>query len=172
MTAGQILLNNFVYDVAQLSIPSDNVDSEYLAKPKQWNLKFIIRYMLVFGPISSVFDFFTFWILYSSMNLQAGAFQAGWFLESLATQVLVIYVIRTRKIPFIQSRPSGLLALTTVLAVFFALLVVMTGLGEVFGFAVLTLPTVLMIGALVLAYLVIVEVAKQIFYRKFHQPDA
>lgn len=172
MTASQILLNNFIYDVAQLSLPSDNVDAEYLAKPKQWNLKFMTRYMLVFGPISSLFDFFTFWILYNSMHLTGGAFQAGWFLESLATQVLVIYVIRTRKIPFLQSRPSSLLALTTVCAVFFALILVTTKLGQVFGFAALSFGTIGLITTLVVSYLIIVEAAKQIFYRKFHQPDA
>lgn len=166
MTASQILLNNFVYDVAQLSIPSDKVDEEYLAKPKRWNLKFISRYMLVFGPISSAFDFATFWILYRVMQLDTGAFQAGWFLESLATQVLVIYVIRTRKLPFIQSRPSPLLALTTVLALLLALVLVTTDLGAIFGFEKLSIGTVTMIGALILAYLIIVELAKQIFYRK------
>lgn len=166
MTAGQILLNNFIYDASQLSIPSDNVDPEYLKKPKHWNIKFIKKYMLVFGPISSLFDFLTFYILFGILHLSQGAFQAGWFVESLATQTLVIYVIRTRKIPFLQSRPSKFLLATTLGAVGFGVILTMKGLGSIFGFKPLPLVAFLAIFTLVLIYLVMVEIVKQRFYKK------
>jgi len=166
MTAGQILLNNFVYDTSQLSIPSDNVDPEYLKKPKHWNIKFIKKYMMVFGPISSLFDFLTFYVLFGILHLSQGAFQAGWFVESLATQTLVIYVIRTRKIPFLQSRPSKLLLATTLGAVGLGVILTMKGLGSIFGFEPLPLVAFLAIFAIVLIYLVMVEIVKQRFYKR------
>jgi Mg2+-importing ATPase len=167
MTAGQILLNNFIYDLSQLSIPTDNIDSEYLRKPKQWNMKFITRYMLIFGSVSSLFDFMTFYLLFQILGLRNGEFQAGWFFESLATQVLVIYIIRTRKIPFLQSRPSSAVVLTSLIAVMTALLLVTTALGGVVGFGKLGIWPILFIVSLVFAYLFLVEIVKQIFYRHY-----
>lgn len=166
MTAGQILLNNFIYDSSQLAIPSDNVDAEYLNEPKHWDIKFIQKYMFIFGPISSLFDFITFYLLFGVFHLADGAFQAGWFIESLATQTLVIYIIRTKKIPFLQSRPSKLLLTTTLSAVALGLILIMDGLGQFFGFSPLT-PTVIgLIFLLVIIYLIIVEAVKQWFYAR------
>ncbi len=166
MTAGQILLNNFIYDTSQLSIPSDNVDPEYLKKPKHWNIGFIKKYMLVFGPISSLFDFLTFYVLFGVLHLSQGAFQAGWFVESLATQTLVIYVIRTQKIPFLQSRPSKALLATTLGAVILGVILTMKGLGYIFGFEPLPFVAFLVIFGLVLIYLFMVELIKQQFYKR------
>lgn len=164
MTASQILLNNFIYDGSQLAIPSDNVDQEYLKKPKHWNIGFIKKYMLVFGPISSIFDFLTFFLLYSVFHLNVATFQAGWFIESLATQILVIHIIRTQKIPFIQSRPSWPLLITTLAAVFLGFALTQKGIGTFFGFSPLPWPALLLIVVLVIIYLIIMEFVKRIFY--------
>jgi len=165
MTAGQILLNNFMYDASQLSLPSDNIDVEYLKKPKHWDIKFIQKFMLVFGPISSIFDFLSFYLLFSVFRLAAPAFQAGWFIESLATQTLVVYIIRTRKIPFLQSRPNRYLVATTLGVVALGLILIQPGIGQFFGFAPLPWLPLLAMAGLVVVYLATVEIAKQIFYR-------
>ena len=165
MTAGQILLNNFIYDSSQLSIPSDNVDQEYLKKPKHWNMSFIKKYMIIFGPISSIFDFLTFYLLYGVFHFNVATFQAGWFIESLATQVFVIYIIRTQKIPFLQSRPSKYLLVSTLVAVFLGVILTLKGIGEFFGFSPLPIGAFLIILALVLVYLIVMEFAKQLFYK-------
>ena len=111
----QILLNNFLYDLSQVTIPTDHVDDDYIRRPQRWDMRFIRRFMLVIGPVSSVFDFLTFFLL-SGPRRGRGLFQTGWFMESLATQTLVIFVIRTRGNP-LRSRPSLPLALTSVLVV-------------------------------------------------------
>jgi len=165
MTAGQILLNNFIYDASQLSIPSDNVDGDYLKKPKHWDIGFIKKYMLVFGPISSIFDFLTFYVLYGVFGFSGATFQAGWFIESLATQILVIYVIRTKKIPFIESRPSKYLVMTTLAAVVVGWLLTLKGIGQIFGFNPLPGRALLIIFLLVLIYLFLMEGVKQVFYK-------
>jgi Mg2+-importing ATPase len=171
MTAGQILLNNFIYDSSQLSIPSDNVDKEYLKKPKHWNIKFIKKYMLVFGPISSLFDFLTFYVLFGVLNLSGGAFQAGWFIESLATQTLVIYVIRTQKLPFLESWPSKLLLATTLGAVGLGAVIALSRFGAVFGFEPLPIIAFITIFVLVIIYLIMVEIVKQQFYKRTASPE-
>ncbi|MFA6194696.1 MAG: magnesium-translocating P-type ATPase [Patescibacteria group bacterium] len=171
MTAGQILLNNFIYDTSQLSIPSDNVDPEYLKKPKHWNIGFIKKYMLVFGPISSLFDFLTFYVLFGVMHLSQGAFQAGWFVESLATQTLVIYVIRTQKIPFLESRPSKALLATTLGAVILGIILTTKGLGYIFGFEPLPFIAFLAIFGMIIFYLVMVEIIKRQFYKRLQKNE-
>jgi Mg2+-importing ATPase len=113
MLPAQILVNNLLYDFSQITIPSDSVDEEYSRKPKHRNMGFIRKFMLIFGPISSLFDFATFFMLYKVFDLTASQFQTGWFLESLATQIFVIYIIRTRKTPFLQSSPSKYLLMST-----------------------------------------------------------
>lgn len=168
MTAGQILLNNFIYDSSQLSIPSDNVDQEYLKKPKHWDIKFIKKYMFIFGPISSLFDFATFFVLYGLFHFSAATFQAGWFIESLATQIFVIYIIRTQRIPFLQSRPSKYLVMTTVGAVLLGWLLTTRHIGPLFGFSPVPWPALVIIGLLVIAYLLTTEIIKQIFYRRLN----
>lgn len=111
----QVLLNNFLYDASQLTIPTDNVDREYTRKPQHWDIRTIYRFMVLIGPISSLYDFLTFYVLLRVFHAGAAEFHTGWFVESLATQTLVLLVIRTAGSPF-RSRPSiGLL--TTVLSV-------------------------------------------------------
>jgi len=114
----QVLANNLLYDLSQTALPTDNVDAEALALPRRWEIGKIGRYILCVGPISSLFDYVTFailfWVFGASTPAQASLFQTGWFLESLLSQTLVVHVIRTRKLPFLQSRPSTPLLLTTV----------------------------------------------------------
>ncbi len=106
MLPSQLLLNNLLYDVGQMTIPTDHVDEEMLARPSQWNVAFIRRFMATFGPISSIFDFATFGVLLGVLHASRDEFRSGWFVESLATQTLIIFVIRTRRVPFFRSRPS------------------------------------------------------------------
>lgn len=163
----QILLNNFIYDFSQITIPSDNVDKDWTNKPRKWDLNFIKKFMYVFGPISSIFDFFTFFVLFSIFKVGESAFQTGWFMESLATQVLVIHVIRTRQIPFLQSKASNLLLLSTLLAVTVGWIIPFTPLGGFFKFSPLPIHILLTIAGLVAVYLLLVEIAKRFFYRKY-----
>lgn len=166
MLPGQILLNNFLYDISQISITTDNVDEEYLSKPKQWNISFIKKFMFVFGPISSVFDILIFYILFSIFNLSSSSFQSGWFIESLATQTLVIYIIRTKKLPFIESRPSKYLIFSTLLIVILGTFITFPFFGHFFGFSPLPLKVFLVIFIVVIIYLLVVELVKHIFYSK------
>jgi len=166
MMPSQILVNNFLYDVSQLSIPVDNVDEEYLKKPKHWDMKFIRNFMFVFGPVSSLFDFITFYVLYVVFKFADSKFQTGWFIESLATQMFVIYIIRTRRIPFLQSRPSKYLIFSTVSVMIVAIILTLTFFRKFFDFSVLPLKVFMTILVLVIAYLILVEIVKQIFYKK------
>jgi Mg2+-importing ATPase len=113
----QVLTNNLLYDISQTTIPTDNVDSEFLLKPQQWDLGAIRQFIFVIGPISSVFDYLTFFVLLSFFGARSNPalFQTGWFIESLATQTLVVHVIRTYRIPFIQSRASVPVLITSIL---------------------------------------------------------
>lgn len=167
MTAGQILLNNFIYDSSQLAIPSDNVDHEYLKKPKHWDMNFIKKFMLIFGPISSIFDIITFIILFGILHFNAEQFQAGWFIESIGTQVLVVYIIRTRLIPFKQSWPSRSLTISTLIAVAISLIIIFQPFAHLFGFEPLPLYVLAIIIVLVIVYLILVEMSKRLFYHYF-----
>jgi Mg2+-importing ATPase len=163
----QILLNNFLYDASQLTIPGDNVDPEFTQSPKRWDMNFIKYFMVIFGSISSVFDFLTFYVLYGIFKATAPQFQTGWFLESLATQTLVIYVIRTNKIPFLQSVPSKYLVLSSASMVILGWLIPTTRLGHFFGFVQLQTQLLIVLGAIVISYLFMAELGKRLFYKKF-----
>ncbi len=160
----QVLLNNLLYDFSQTTIPSDYVDEEYLRTPKRWDAKFMRRFMIVFGLLSSVFDLTTFYVLYSVFHLPVASFQTGWFVESLATQTLVIFSIRTRKF-FWRSRPSRYLIITSLLVVSFGFIIPYTFIGDYFNFEPLPGKVLLTIGGIVLTYLAVVETAKVFFYR-------
>ena len=105
MLPTQVLLNNFLYDASQLTIPSDNVDEEYMRRPRPWDMKMVRNFMLTIGPISSIYDFLTFYVLFHFFHASQPEFHTGWFVESLATQTLVIFVIRTTGNP-LKSRPQ------------------------------------------------------------------
>ena len=164
MLPSQILLNNLLYDTSQLSIPTDNVDEEQLRRPSHWDIRFIRRFMLYFGPISSVFDFATFAILLWVFHAGPQLFHAGWFVESLATQTLVIFAIRTRCIPFLRSQPSLPLTLTTLGVVTAGALLPGSPLGPTLGFQ--PLPGVLftILAGMIVCYLALIETGKRLFY--------
>jgi len=168
MTPTQILLNNLLYDISEMTIPTDEVDEERLLRPAHWNLSFIRRFMLVFGPISSIFDFLTFGMMVWIFHASGGLFQSGWFVESLATQTLVIFVIRTRRVPFFRSRPSRPLLLATLACVAFGAVLPFTALGSLFGMRPLPPLFFGILAAMVAIYLALVEGAKFFFFRGTH----
>ena len=161
----QILLNNLLYDVSEIAIPFDHVDPEAVALPVKWDVRLIERFMLVFGPVSSLFDFLTFYALLTLFGAGEALFQTGWFIESITTQVLVVFAIRTRR-RFFRSRPRGFLVAMAFGAVAAAVIVpAVPVIGPWFGFV--TPPPlffVYLIGA-TLAYLALVEMTKAVFYR-------
>lgn len=162
----QILLNNLLYDISQSAIPTDNVDPEYIQGPKRFDIGFIKRFILVFGPISSLFDILTFALLLLVFHATESFFQTAWFIESLCTQVAIIFVIRTRRSPFFLSRPSLPLVLSCTLVMATAILIPYTPLGPAFGFVRLPASFYLFLACLVAGYLVLVEIVKRWFYRK------
>jgi Mg2+-importing ATPase len=135
----QILLNNLLYAVSEMPIPLDEVDREITKRPEHWDMRFIRDFMLVMGPVSSIFDYLTFGLLLLVFHANEAAFQTGWFIESLATQVLVIFVLRTRRNP-LRSHPHRLLAATSLAIVAIAVLLPFTPLGAWFGFVRRRLP--------------------------------
>lgn len=172
MLPTQILLNNFLYDTSQLALSTDNVDEQDLQRPTVWDIKFIRRFMLVFGPISSLFDFLTFGLLLWVFKLTEGGFQTGWFIESIATQVFVIYIIRTKRWPFLQSRPSRPFFVNTFLAVLIAWVIPYTPLGAWFSLDRLPLLTVAALMGVVVVYLGLVQFVKSWFYRHWSMRHA
>jgi P-type Mg2+ transporter len=163
----QILLNNLMYDVSESTIPTDNVDDSYTKTPKKWDIEFIKKFIMVFGPISSLFDFLTFFILLFVFQAGAALFQTAWFVESICTQTLVIFVIRTRVVPFYHSRPSNLLLISTLLIVVIACILPFTIIGSIFGFVELPLSFFAVLALLVIGYIVLVELVKRWFYQKY-----
>ena len=163
----QILLNNFLYDLSQIAIPSDDVDEEYLLESRPWNVNYIKKFMLIIGPISSIFDFITFGVLWFIFHASAPLFHTGWFLESLCTQTLVIHVIRTGKIPFIESKPSQFLMFTSIYIVTIGLLIPFTPLGQHFGFVVPPPLYFLALIMIVVTYLFSVQAVKKWFIKKY-----
>jgi P-type Mg2+ transporter len=164
----QILLNNLLYDTSQMTIPTDRVDEEQLARPSHWDIGFIRRFMIRFGPISSVFDFATFAVMLLVFNAGAPEFRSGWFVESLATQTLIVFVIRTRRVPFLRSRPSLPLLTSVLVVVAIGAVIPQSPLNETLGFAPLPPAFFGVLVAFVIAYLASVEVAKYFFYRSAH----
>lgn len=161
----QILLNNLLYDVSEIPIPLDKVDRAYLARPKQWDMRFIRNFMWVIGPVSSLFDFLTFFLLLHMFQAGETLFHTGWFIESIATQVLVIFVIRTRGNP-LTSRPDHRLVFASCSVVLLAGLLPFTPLAHALGF---TAPPALFYAVLPVMigiYLLLVESMKQWFYRR------
>ena len=163
----QILLNNLLYDVSESTIPTDNVDESYISTPKKWDIDFIKKFIMVFGPISSIFDFITFFILLVIFQANASFFQTAWFVESICTQTLVIFVIRTRVVPFYQSRPSRMLFASTIFIVLIACILPFTVIGSLFGFVQLPVAFYAVLAALVITYLIIVELVKYWFFQRF-----
>jgi Mg2+-importing ATPase len=162
----QILLNNLFYDLSQLSVPTDNIDNEYIEKPKKWDISFIRKFMVFFGPISSVFDFLTFFIMLFIFHATAPLFQTAWFIESLSTQTLVIFAIRTRKTPFYKSKPSLFLVASSLIIVALALALPFTPLGEIFNFVQPPFTFYIFLAGLIVVYFAVIEIVKKWFYQR------
>jgi Mg2+-importing ATPase len=160
----QVLLNNLLYDISEVPIPLDEVDEEMMAVPRHWDIAFIRRFMLVLGPVSSLFDFLTFGLLLWGFHASEKLFQTGWFIESLATQILVIFVIRTRGNPF-RSRPNRLLVATSLGILALAICLPYSPLAGWLGFVPLPLDFLAAIAGLVAVYLCLAQLAKTWFYR-------
>ena len=160
----QILLNNLIYNVSEVAIPFDRVDPEAITGPIKWDIKLIERFMLVFGPVSSIFDFLTFYALLYLFDADQALFQTGWFIESMTTQILVVFCIRTRRW-FFSSRPSLFLICMSLSAVAVALLIPILTLGEWFGFVRPPAMIFAYVIPVTIAYLALVEVTKIAFYR-------
>ncbi len=168
----QILVTNGVYDLSQLSIPTDNVDREALVKPRHWNIDFIRKYMIFFGPVSSLYDFLTFGAMFFIIQMYYGAgsfashgalFQTGWFIESVMTEVLVVFVIRTSRTPFFRSRPSRWLLISCLGIVALAVLIPFTRIGADLGFVAPPAIYFVVLIILVSTYLLLVESLKKRF---------
>lgn len=171
MLPSQILLNNLLYDSSQLAIPTDRVDEEQLHAPSHWNVAFIRRFMLIFGPISSLFDFLTFGLMLGVLHAGAIEFRTGWFVESLATQTLIIFAIRTRMVPFLRSRASAPLTITTLTVVAVGVALTISPAAHTLGFTPLPWQFFAVLVGFVIAYLVLVELAKVMFYAEpMHLP--
>jgi Mg2+-importing ATPase len=163
----QILLNNLLYDFSQTTIPTDAVDDEYTQRPKRLSIGFIRKFIVIFGPISSIFDYLTFFILLVFFNATGALFQTAWFVESICTQVAVVFVIRTRRVPFYLSRPSRYLLAGTALVIAISCILPFTMAGSLFGFVPLPLSFFGILFVLVLVYLLLVELVKGWFYRHY-----
>jgi P-type Mg2+ transporter len=161
----QVLLNNLLYDTSEVPIPQDRVDADFLRRPHDWDPAFIRRFMLTLGPVSSVFDLLTFALLLGFFHAGEAMFRTGWFIESMATQVLVIFVIRTRGRPW-RSRAHPALVTTALAVVAVAVVLPFTPMGTPLGFAAPTPGMLVMIAMLTAGYLACAEVAKTWFYRQ------
>ena len=165
MLPTQILLNNLLYDVGQLTIPTDNVDETYLKKPQHWDIGLIRNFMVFIGPISSLFDFLTFYVLLHVFHTSEAQFHTGWFVESLATQTLVLFVIRTSKNPF-RSRPSSPLLATCLAVVAIGLYLPFSPLAGMLGFTPLPGSYFVFVAVATAIYLLMVQGAKRVLLRK------
>jgi Mg2+-importing ATPase len=165
MLPSQILLNNLLYDVSEMTIPTDHVDEELLQRPAHWDTAFIRRFMMFFGPISSVYDFMTFGVMIWVFHAGETLFHSAWFAESLATQTLVIFVIRTRRVPFFSSRPSAPLLVTSLVCVAVGLALPFSPLADVLGFTSLPFGFLAILVLMMITYLGLVELGKARFFR-------
>ncbi|MBY6241660.1 magnesium-translocating P-type ATPase [Methylosinus sp. Sm6] len=169
MTPIQVLTNNLLYDISQSAIPTDTVDAEYLAAPRRWDIDNIAKFVLCIGPISSIFDYATFGLMIFAFGALAdpALFQTGWFVESLLTQTLVIHVIRTARMPFLQSRASDALMLTTLVVCLVGASLPFTPIAGVFGFTPLPPLYWPAIFGFLFCYAMLAQLAKSWFARRW-----
>ncbi len=165
----QVLTNNLLYDFSQTAIPTDTVDADWLTKPRKWTIGEIQRFILFIGPISSIFDYLTFFIMLYVFNAGSNPalFHTGWFVESLFTQTLIIHVIRTNKIPFIQSRASWPLIITSIIIVAVGAWLTVSPLADTLGFVPLPPLYWLLLAIMLPCYVILTQVVKTWFYRRF-----
>ena len=165
----QILANSLLYDTSQLAIPFDNVDKDYIQKPRKWKIDDIRRFIIYIGPVSSIFDYVTYFVMlfvFNSWN-NPSLFQTGWFIESLLTQTLIIHVIRSKGLPFIQSRAHPLLTLTTILISFTGIFLVNSPFAPLFGFTTLPLLYWPILAGILISYILLTQLVKIYYIKKF-----
>jgi Mg2+-importing ATPase len=169
MTPIQVLTNNLLYDFSQTAIPTDNVDAEYLDRPRRWDIDNIAKFVLLVGPVSSIFDYATFALMIYAFDAwtNASLFQSGWFVESLLTQALIIHVIRTARMPFIESRASNALMLTTLIVCIVGAALPYSPIAGVFGFTALPALYWPAIFLFLLAYCLLAHLVKSWFVRRW-----
>lgn len=167
----QILIQNLLYDISQVAIPFDNVDEEVLSKPQKWDPKGIFKFMICFGPLSSIFDVITFFILWYVYNANsanmASFFQTGWFLEGLLSQICIVHIVRTKKIPFVNSISSNFLLFTSVFIGGLGVLFTMSSLGRALGFVSIPLSYYFFVLLIVTFYLVTAQLVKKYFISRY-----
>jgi Mg2+-importing ATPase len=165
----QVLTNNLLYDFSQTTIPTDEVDADWMTKPRKWEIGGILRFILFIGPISSIFDYLTFFMMLYLFNCwrNPALFHTGWFVESLFTQTLIIHVIRTNKIPFLQSWASWPLILTSVIIVGVGAGLTVSPLAGALGFVALPPRYWLLLTIILVCYVVLTQLMKTWFYRRF-----
>ena len=165
----QVLTNNLLYDVSQTTIPTDNVDAEYLAVPRRWDLGNLSKFVLLIGPISSIFDYVTFFIMLTMFQAwdKPALFQTGWFVESLLTQTLIIHIIRTAKVPFLESRASAAVIATSLIIAAVGIVLPFTWLGATLGFVPLPPTYWIPLGLILLGYAILTHLMKTWFSRRF-----
>ncbi|MBS1587923.1 MAG: magnesium-translocating P-type ATPase [Bacteroidetes bacterium] len=164
MLPKQILLTNFITDLPYITIASDNVDEEQLKKPRKWNMRVIRNFMIVFGLHSSIFDFLTFYVLYQVFKLRDSPFQTGWFVESVVTELCILFIIRTRK-SFIASRPGKFLMISSFIALVITLALPFSPFAAELGLSVASISEVMAIGLIILAYVITADLLKLAFFR-------
>ena len=166
MLPSQILVNNLLYDISELAIPTDNVDADYMKIPRRWDMHFVQQFMAFFGPVSSVFDYLTFGVMLFVFHAPPALFQTAWFLESISTQSLVIFVIRTRHTPFWKSHASKPLIFSTLAVVIVPMLLPFTTIGKLLGLVIPPPTFYLVLAVFIITYLALVETLKHFFYRR------
>jgi Mg2+-importing ATPase len=161
----QILLVNLLTDLPEITISTDNVDPEIVEKPRRWNLRFISKFMLVFGLLSTVFDYITFAALIFLLHADTDQFRTAWFIESIISAAIIVLVIRTRR-PLFKSRPRKYLLIATLVTVGFTLILPVSPLGQLFELKLLSVSYLAAVSLIVLSYVFAAEVAKRIFYNR------
>lgn len=167
----QLLTNNLLYDFSQTTIPTDNVDPEWIKKPRKWKMDGIQKFIFFIGPISSIFDYLTFFVMLNVFNCwhNPELFHTGWFIESIFTQTLIIHVIRTNKIPFIQSRANWPILVSSVIILGIAVYLTVSPLAPVLGFVALPGLYWLILAAMMFGYVILTQIIKTWFIKKFEK---
>lgn len=172
MLSLQLLLQNLLYDFSQLTLPWDRMDDSFLEKPRKWNTKNMLRFILTIGPVSSIFDILTFvimWNVFQANSISEQAlFQSGWFVVGLLTQTLVVHMIRTEKVPFIQSTATKPVLISTLIIMGLGLVIPFTGFGHAMGFVNLPAMYFLFLVGILLSYMIVIQFVKQVYIKKFH----
>jgi Mg2+-importing ATPase len=163
LLAKQILLNNFLSDIPGLALAGDNVDREWIDKPHRWDVRLIRNFMIVFGLVSSIFDFLTFGVLLWVLTASPEQFRTGWFIESLMTELVIALIVRTRK-PFFRSKPGRWLWWTTIAVGALTILLPYIPLSTLFGFVPLPFTTLLLLVGITVMYVITTEIVKHRFY--------